>query len=144
MPRKWNEIAPLAVRLVFGAGFMLHGYPKLFTPDGYQNILHILQLIPAPVPWLAAYLVGALEFFGGLALVTGTFVKTVSLLFIIEMIANLIMQLIRGGAPPPLNPHQPLPGIENSLLYLAACVALFVGSAGGFSVTRMFVPRPSD
>jgi len=54
------------------------------------------------------------------------------------------MQLIRGGAPPPLIPDQHLPRIESSLLYLAAAVALFVGGAGAFSVTRMFVPRPSD
>jgi len=53
MSRKWNQIAPLPVRLVFGAGFMFHGYPKLFTPDGYQNILHIMQLIPATVSLFA-------------------------------------------------------------------------------------------
>lgn len=154
MARRWNEIAPLPVRLVFGAGFMFHGYPKLFTPDGYQNILHIMQQIPppdimqhipAPLFGLLAYGIGGLEFFGGLALVTGTFVGTVSLLFILEISSNLLMQIIRpGGAPPPLNPTQPLPGIESSLLYIAASIALFVGGAGGYSVTRMFVPRPSD
>src|SRR5262245_21922657 len=148
MARRWNEIAPLPVRLVFGGGFMFHGYPKIFTPDGYQNILHIVQqVVPTSLAWSAPYAawgIGMLEFFGGLALVTGTFVGTVSLVFIIELVGNLVMQVIRGGPPQPLNPNQPLPGVESSLLYISASVALWIGGAGGYSITRMFVARPSD
>ena len=142
--RRWNEIAPLPVRLIYGGGFMIHGYPKLFTPDGYANILFIMQQVGVPLPGLFAYIIGGLEFFGGVALLTGTFVRTFSLLFIIELISNMLMQIIRGGPPTPLNPDQPLPGIESSLLYLAASIALWIGGSGDFSVTRMFVPRPSD
>ena len=142
--RRWNEIAPLPVRLIFGGGFMIHGFPKLFTPDGYQNILYIMNQIGVPMPGVAAYVIGGLEFFGGVALLTGTFVRTFGLLFIIELVGNMLMQIIRGGAPTPLNPDQPLPGIESSLLYLAASIALWIGGSGGFSVTRMFMPRPSD
>lgn len=144
MERRWIEISSLPERLVFGFGFMFHGYPKLFTADGYANILHIMQQIPVPAPRFMAYVIGALEFFGGLALFSGTFVRTVSALFVIELIGNVMMQVIRGGAPPPLNPNQPLPGMENSLLYIAAALALWLGGSGGYSVTRIFVPRPSD
>jgi putative oxidoreductase len=144
MLRRWNEIAPLPVRIAFGGGFMLHGYSKLFTPDGYQNILYMMHQVPTPVPWLMAYVIGGLEFFGGLALVTGTCVGTVSVLFIVGIASNIAMQLVRGDAPQPLNPNQPFPGIESSLLCIAASIALFIGGAGGYSVTRMFVPRPSD
>ena len=144
MARSWNEIAPLPIRIVFGLGFMLHGYPKIFTADGYQNILYIMQHIPVPMAWLGAYIIGSLEFFGGVALLVGIFPRTFGLLFTLEILGNILMQLIRGGAPPPLNPKQPLPGIESSLMYLAASIAIWIGGAGGWSVTRMFNPKPSD
>jgi uncharacterized membrane protein YphA (DoxX/SURF4 family) len=143
MSRRWNEIAPLPVRLIFGGGLMCHGFPKIFTADGYANIVHIVREIPAPFPYVAAALIGALEFFGGLSIVIGAFVGTFSRLFILELTANIVMQLIRGGPPTPLNPAQPLPGYENSLLYLAGAIALLLGGAGGCSLTRMFNPRPS-
>ena len=146
MPRRWNEIAPLPVRLAFGGGFLLHGYPKVFTHDGYENILYIIQhvCIPTPSAPLMAYVVAFLEFFGGLALVTGTLVSLFSVLFIIEMIGRLALQVICGGPPDPLNPHQALPDVESALLYLTASIALLIGGCGGWSVTRMFLPKPSD
>ena len=148
MAKSWNEIAPLPVRIVFGLGFAVHGYPKILTPDGYQNILYIMQQVfPAQLEqfaWVGAYIIGALEFFGGLALLFGIFPRSFGLLFTVEILGNIIMQLIRGGAPHPLNPKQPLPGIESSLMYLAASIAVWIGGAGGWSVTRMFNPKPSD
>ncbi len=63
-------------------------------------------------------MIGGLEFLGGLMLFSGTFVPLVALLIVIEMLANLITALINGGFPPPLNPNQPLPGYEQTLLYL--------------------------
>jgi putative oxidoreductase len=144
MARRWNEIAPVPVRLIYGGGLMYHGFPKIFTADGYANIVHIVQGIPAPFPHLTAALIGGLEFFGGLSILVGAFVVTFSWLFLFELSANIVMQLVRGGAPPPLNPNQPLPGYENTLLYIAGALALLLGGAGGFSLTRMFNPRPSS
>jgi putative oxidoreductase len=144
MFKRWNEIAPISIRLIYGGGLMYHGYPKIFTADGYANIVHVVQGIPAPFPHLVGALIGALEFFGGLALVIGAFVGTFATLFILELLSNVLMQLIRGGAPPPLNPNQPLPGYENTMLYIVGCIALLIGGAGGYSVTRMFNPAPSD
>ena len=144
MSKRWNEVAPLPVRLIYGGGLMYHGYPKIFTADGYANIVHIVEGIPSPFPHVMAALIGGLEFFGGLALVIGAFVGTFATLFILELLSNIAMQLIRGGAPPPLNPNQPLPGYENTLLYIVGSITLLIGGAGGYSLTRMFNPRPSD
>lgn len=144
MYKRWNEIAPILIRLIYGGGLMYHGYPKIFTTDGYANIVHIVSGIPAPFPHLVGALIGALEFFGGLFLVTGAFVGTFATLFILELTGNIAMQLIRGSAPPPLNPNQPLPGYENTLLYIVGSIALLIGGSGGYSLTRMFNPKPSD
>jgi putative oxidoreductase len=144
MFERWNEYAPIPVRLIFGGGLMYHGYPKIFTASGYANIVHIVEGIPVPFPHVVGALIGGLEFFGGLFLLVGAFVGTFATLFILELSGNILMQLIRGGAPPPLNPNQPLPGYENTLLYIVGSIALLIGGSGGFSVTRMFNPRPSD
>ena len=144
MAKKWNEQSPVLIRWVFGGGFMLHGYPKLFTAEGHASFLHIMEQLGAPAPQVMAWAVGALEFFGGLALFAGVFVVTVSMVLIVELAINLIVALLRGGFPAPLNPDQPLPGYASSLLYISGLLALAIGGPGCFSLTRIFVPRPPD
>jgi uncharacterized membrane protein YphA (DoxX/SURF4 family) len=99
---------------------------------------------PHAIVVVGAAIVGALEFFGGLALLFGVFPRSFGLLFSLEILSNIVMQLYCHGAPPPKIPSQHLPGIESSLMYLAASIAILVGGAGGWSVTRMFNPKPSD
>jgi putative oxidoreductase len=139
--KRWYELATDPVRLIVGGGLAYHGYPKIFTAEGHASFLHIMQGMGVPFPELMSWLIGALEFFGGLMLFSGTFVSLVALLIVIEMIGNLVMALLHGGFPPPLNPNQPLPGYEQTLLYLLGALALVIGGSGGFSITRVFVPR---
>jgi len=143
MPKKWNEIAPISVRAAFGGGLAYHGFPKLFSAEGHASFVHIMQGFGVPMPEVAAWLIGILEFFGGLALIFGAFVVTVALMILIELAVNLTMALLHGGFPPPLNPNEPLPGYESSLLYMAGALALWIGGSGRLSVTRMFVPPPA-
>jgi putative oxidoreductase len=137
MTKKWNEWAPLPVRLVIGGGLTYHGYPKLFTADGHASFLHIMQGMHVPFPELASWLVAILEFGGGLCLLFGAFVVTVGLLIALEMVINLVTTFLQGGPPPPLNPNQPLPSNEQSFLYLAGALALWIGGAGTWSVDSM-------
>ena len=141
MEKRWFELAPVPVRLIVGGGLAYHGYPKIFTADGHASFLHIMQEMGVPFPEVMAWVIGCLEFFGGLCLFTGMFVSLVGLLIVIEMAVNLIAALLNGGFPPPLNPNQPLPGYEQTLLYLFGAMALWIGGSGGFSITRLFVPR---
>jgi len=141
MWKRWTEYAPITVRLAFGGGFAYHGYPKLFTPDGHANIVYIMQGFGMPFPNLMGWIVGILEFFGGLALISGFFVATTSLLLLISMSTNVILATIEGGFPPPLNPSQPLPGYQDTFLYMSGLLALLIGGSGTCSITRLFVPR---
>ncbi|HEY0302496.1 MAG TPA: DoxX family protein [Rhizomicrobium sp.] len=144
MTKRWYEFAPVPVRMIVGGGLAYHGYPKLFTVDGHLSFLHIMQEMGVPFAEAASWLIAVLEFGGGLALFTGTFVVTVALLIVIEMTINLVSALVNGGFPPPLNPNQPLPGYEQTLLYLFGALALWLGGSGAVSITRMFVPRPTE
>jgi len=143
MGKRWNDYAPILIRLVYGGGFAYHGYPKIFTADGHQSFLHIMEGMGVPFPNLMSWVIGCLEFFGGMFLILGILVVTTSVLLAIELTVNILMALAHGGFPPPLNPDQPLPGYENSLLYIAGMLALILGGSGAFSITRLFVPKPS-
>ena len=64
-----TDWAPLALRIVLGAVFIAHGYPKLFKDfAGTSGFLSGLGFKPA-VFW--ACILGGSEFFGGIALLLG-------------------------------------------------------------------------
>jgi uncharacterized membrane protein YphA (DoxX/SURF4 family) len=56
--RDW---APVPVRLILGAGFVVHGYPKLFTQKGHGDLADQLSGFGIPGSELAAWTVGIIE-----------------------------------------------------------------------------------
>ena len=87
--------APVPLRIIIGFGFMYHGWPKLFSTEGHAMFLGMLQGIGVPGAEVMAWLVGALELFGGAALMLGAFTPIVSAL-LIGNIAGLAALLLRG------------------------------------------------
>ncbi len=74
MLEKLSVLRPLGlllVRLVLGAVFVAHGYPKLFQPT--EQMFQFFGNIGFP-PW-TVYLAGAVEFLGGLLLVLGLYTR---------------------------------------------------------------------
>ncbi len=148
MKDRWGDWASLPLRLILGFGFVYHGYPKLFSGQGHDGFVGMLQSIGVPAPGLAAWAVGAVEFFGGLALIVGAFVLIVSLLGI----ANMLVALVTVHLPNGFNfinvtgmtesgPSFGMPGYEVNLLYIAGFVALALAGAGALSVDRVFAKR---
>jgi len=142
MDLKWGELPPVPVRLIVGGSLAYHGYPKLFTASSHASFLHIMQEVGVPLPDVAAWLVGILEFVGRLAIFFGAFVVMIGTLIAIELAINIVSALLHGGFPPPLDPTQLVPSYEQSFLYLSGAIALVLGGSGGWSLTRMFVPKP--
>ena len=91
-----KDFSALPARLVLGYGFTFHGYSKRFSSDGHAGFAGMLQNIGVPVPEVAAWTVGAIEFFGGLALIVGAFVAIVATLQIGVMLTT--RQLHQGRA----------------------------------------------
>jgi putative oxidoreductase len=119
--------AALPIRLILGGGLMYHGAPKLFTARGHENIVSLLEGMGVPRAEAAAWAVGAFEFFGGLALLTGRRVRLVSSLVAGQVALNLLAALRRGAFPEPLPGGQPLPGVEDSLFYGLGSLSLLLG-----------------
>ncbi|MGH7458689.1 MAG: DoxX family protein [Longimicrobiaceae bacterium] len=140
--------APLPLRLVLGFGFIYHGYPKLFTAEGQQMFVGMLQQIGVPAPGLTSWLVGAVEFFGGLALILGIGVTIVAVLGIIEMLVAMFTVHLPHGfnfmnitGMGPEGPEFGMPGYEVNLLYLAGFAALALLGAGRFSLEEKISGR---
>jgi len=136
--QKW---APLPLRLILGFGFAYHGFPKLFSAEGHRMFVGMLQGIGVPAPGATAWLVGIVEFAGGLALIAGAFVAVVSVLGILNMLVALFTVHLGSGfnflnitGMGESGPLFGMPGYEVNLLYIAGFVALILMGAGAASV----------
>ena len=111
--RSW---AILALRLVIGLGFMVHGIAK--WSHGPANFGKLLQQIGAPLPTQTAWLVTLLEAFGGLAILLGFAVTILSVPLIASMLVALFTvstsHASRSGASPNVPAIVPVSSFSNS------------------------------
>ncbi len=143
MTETWSKWAPMPLRLMIGFGFLYHGVPKLFTAQGHEMFLGMLQNIGVPAAGLAAWLVGIVEVLGGLALIAGAFVSIASVLLIIDMLVALFTVHLPAGfsfmhvtGMTDAGPQFGMPGYEVPLLYIAALLALFLRGPTHMSVDQ--------
>ncbi len=133
--------APVPLRIIIGFGFMYHGWPKLFSTEGHAMFLGMLQGIGVPGAEVMAWLVGALELFGGAALMLGAFTPIVSAL----LIGNMAVAILTVHLPNGFNfihitgmaeggPQFGMPGYEVPLLYIAGLAALLLRGPGYLSL----------
>lgn len=121
------DLAALALRLLLGVLFIVHGLPKI-------------KDMKKPAAWVAstgwtwaagfAYPFTLLEFFGGFALILGFLTQVVALLFVLQMIATTIFKLKKLKA-------KLVGGWELDLLYLVGALALLLIGAGAWSLDAL-------
>lgn len=133
----------MPLRLVLGFGFAYHGFPKLFSSQGHEMFVGMLQSIGTPLPEVMAWGVGLFEFFGGLALIAGALVSWIAALGILQMLyAMFTVHLAHGfnfmniTGMTEAGPQFGMPGYEINLLYIAGLAALLLWGAGAASVDR--------
>jgi putative oxidoreductase len=142
-PRSW---ALLPLRVIVGVGFLAHGMAKWHR--GPEKFAKLLLLIGTPSPLTTAWLVTALEVFGGLAIIIGAFVLLASIpLFISMVVAMLTIHVHYGfsavntvgltATGPVFGP----PGYEINLLYMCALAALALVGPGALSVDQWLRSR---
>jgi putative oxidoreductase len=132
--RSGKDLAPLSIRVVFGGCFMYAGARKLFLRQGHANIVHILQGMGLPAPREMSWVVGLVEFGGGLSLVTGTWTRPLAVVNVFNLVGNTSWALKRGGFPDPLPGQQPLPDYLSSILGIGGLLSLVLGGPGRYSV----------
>lgn len=135
------DLAPLPLRLILGFGLAYHGFPKLFSAEGHAGFVGMLEGIGVPAPGATAWLVGIVEFVGGLMILIGAFTAVAAALNVIDMLvamftvhfpAGFSFLNITGMGPEGMTFG--LPGYEVNLLYIGGLLALILGGPGALSV----------
>lgn len=141
MTKTTTEWAPLPLRILLGIGFVYHGFPKLFSAEGHKIFEGMLVQIGIPATNIMSYMVGVVEFFGGLMLIAGAFVGVVSILLIVDMlIAAFTVHLPNGfnflhiTGMTDAGPTFGMPGYEVNLIYIGGLLSLILSGAGALSV----------
>ncbi len=129
-------LSPL-LRLLVGGAFVYAGVPKLFSAAGRHSFVAMMRAIGAPFPIATGWLVGVLEFGGGILLLLGGFVRPVAGVLALEVTVNVLVARLRGGFPRPEAGQQPLPGYGLSALFGAGLGLLVVLGAGVCSLDRL-------
>ena len=148
MERALSKWAPMPIRLIIGFGFLYHAGFKLFSAQGHGMFQGMLQNIGVPAAGLMVWVVGIVEFLGGLALIAGAFVSVASVLLIINMLVALFTVHLPNGfnfinftGMTDAGPQFGMPGYEVNLLYIGGLLALLLGGPTHMSVDQKLAEK---
>ena len=128
----------LPVRIGAGVIFVAHGAQKLFGwfgGYGLEGTAGWMASIGLEPGLLMATMAGSAEFFGGLLLIAGLWVRPVALVLAITMIVAISTVHLQHGLFLANN------GYEFGLALLAICLGLAVRGAGSLSADRALSAR---
>lgn len=128
-----TDIAIAALRATTGTIFLVHGAQKLFV-FGFAGVTGAFGQMGAPLPGITGPATALVEFFGGLALISGLLTRLSALGLAITMIGAISLVHIHNGF---LNPT----GVEFPLSLLGATIALAINGGGRFSIDALIARR---
>jgi putative oxidoreductase len=123
-----GSIGLLGLRLVVGAAFVFHGWPKIQHPLDWMGA-------EASVPAIFQALAAVAEFFGGMALVVGLLTRLASLGIMSNMVVALGMVHLPHGDPfvSPTGGRS----YELAAVYLACAVVFLIVGPGRYSLDAL-------
>lgn len=128
-----DEFGWALLRIVYGAFYIPRGMQKLFGVWG-GNIEGLANIIESKVGWSPgifwAYVIGSLEFFGGILLVLGLFTRPVAFALVIFMYVAAFHFNNQFGW------WWTKGGMEMPLLLLGIALAILIRGSGGYSLDR--------
>ncbi len=122
-----TDVALLALRLVLGAAFILHGWPKILRPGTWAT--HMLPHAPA---WLAAVAAFA-EFGGGIAVLLGILTPLFAFLIACDMFVAIWFVHVPHGASF-VNDAAGQTSFEKPLTYFVLALTLILAGPGAYSL----------
>lgn len=123
---QWQGWGITILRVIVGIVFLAHGWQKLFVM-GFGGVAGFMGQLGIPAPMLAAVVVTAVEFLGGLALLFGLFTRWAAVPLAINMLVAILTVHLKAGFFLPN-------GFEFALTLLGANLALALLGAGVASV----------
>jgi len=120
------EVGLFIVRLVLGMTFLFHGFDKFQA--GLGNIAD--YFVSHGLPEFLAYVVCAIEFFGGIAMILGIGIRIVSVLFSIVMLGAIFTVKISAGF---------IGGLELDVMLLAVSIQLAISGSTFLSLDQYII-----
>ncbi|MDO8622536.1 MAG: DoxX family protein [bacterium] len=126
----YSDLGLVALRVVAGIIFIVHGMPKLFGPQpGVKGFTAWLRSMNIPLAGLFGVVVPLLEFFGGVALILGFLTQAFALLLAVNMLVAAFLKMTKMGKK-----FSGDGGWEFDLILLATMLAIAVGGSGPYSL----------
>ena len=119
----YSGIGLFVFRVVLGIVFIVHGYPKLFK--NFSQTVGFFESIGIRPGNVWVFIVGAVEFFGGIALVLGFATQLAAALIVVNMVVAIVKVKFKQGF---------VSGYEFDLALLAMAAALMVTGPGAFAI----------
>ena len=123
----------LLLRLVMGAAFMFHGWPKIQSPLSWMGP-------QATMPGFLQLLAALSEFGGGMALIAGLLTRLASLGITGVMVVALVTVHLPHGDP--FVSKTGGPSCELAAVYLACAVLFLLVGPGRLSLDALLFSRP--
>jgi len=119
-----SDLVLLALRVIFGAAMIMHGYPILSGQVRKQIETGMKQV---GVPPALSTLTKVLELVGGIAVIIGFLTPLAGILFALEMVTATWLQRNKFS-------KKYIGGYELDILYLGAAIVFVLVGAGSISV----------
>lgn len=128
LDNKYSDIALLLLRLGVGIIFVVAGWGKLTGIEGVQGFFGDIGV---PLPFIMAWVVALIEFFGGLMVIFGAYAKIPYLLLaIIMLVAIFLVKIDQGFGASRLE-----------IMLLLASFALYLMGSGNYSIDHKIENR---
>ena len=121
------------LRVIVGAIFVAHGGQKLFV-FGFDGVAGAFGQMGIPMAGILGPFVAFVEFFGGLALITGLLTRLASLGLLSTMAVAILQVHIKNGFFAPT-------GVEFPLALLGSTALLALTGAGSWSIDSLIGRR---
>ncbi|WP_261512337.1 DoxX family protein [Chryseobacterium paludis] len=146
---KCHELAPLFLRIAIGIGFIIHGWAKISR--GGPGFEKLLTWIGVPFAHLNAEAVPYIELLGGMAIITGFYIRFTSIPLMLTMLVALFSIHIKFGfstvntiglseSGPKFGP----PGYEINIIYIAVLLSFILTGAGKYSIDHWVLNKKND
>lgn len=128
-----GSVGLFLLRLVMGAAFLFHGWPKIQNPLGWMGP-------EAPVPAVLQACAALAEFGGGMALIVGLLTRLASLGIATNMIVALGLVHLPHGDP--FVSRTGGRSFELAAVYLACAVVFLLLGPGRYSLDAILFRKP--